>query len=186
MKTFVKTLCAGWLLVAAFSGTDGAWAQNSKSQRRIQREKEAEQVARRTDSLIRAREFLFVPSKALTNLPGKSSVDLTTYYEVAVIRDSLVCTLPYFGEVRTSQFDPTKPLLEFESNEITYQVSGQATGKKPLTVTIQTRPKGGGQLFTFIFSVFDNGSASLLVKGTGTQDIQYLGNLMAIPPKKEQ
>lgn len=184
MKTFVKVLCAGWLLTAAFPATD-AWAQKDKTQRRIQREKEAEQVAHRTDSLVRAQEFLFVPDKAITNLPQKPSVNLDSYYEVAVLKDSLVCTLPYYGEVRTAQFNPTKPLMEFESNEITYQVSGTAAGKKPMTVTIQTKPKGGGQLFTLVFSIFDNGSASLRVRGTGTQDIQYLGNVMAIPPKKD-
>lgn len=156
-------------------------AQNNRTERRAKRALEAERVARMTDSLLRVKRFLFVPTRVVTSLPGMPYATLNTYYELAVAGDSLVCSLPYYGYVYNTVYDPDKSPFFFSSTDFTYEIKGAPLGKQKAWVTITARELRSNREFVLTLEVFDNGSASLSLQGVGTQQLQFLGNIMPIP-----
>ena len=152
-----------------------------RSKRQQQRAEQAEAAARRIDSLLTSRRFLFVPSRVVTQLPGTPYVTLTTYYEVAVTPDSVACTLPYYGYVYNTISNPDRSPFYFTAANPEISQRGTAAGKERAWVTVTAREKFNQRVYVLTFEVFDSGEASLTIQGSGTQHLQFLGNIEPIP-----
>ncbi len=159
-----------------------AQARNSPgSERKTQRAAQAAATARTVDSLLAAKRFLFVPTRVVTQLPGMSYATLNTYYEVGVTPDSLVCSLPYYGYVYNTLFDPDRSPFYFTAPNPSIRQEGTPSGKQKAWVIVNAREPYNQRSYILTFEVFDNATASLTIQGTGTQHLQYLGSLFPIP-----
>ena len=161
--------------VAADPGDD------RRGKRQQQRAEQAAAQARKVDSLLTAKRFLFVPNRVVTQLPGTPYVTLTTYYEVAVTPDSVACTLPYYGYVYNTISNPDRSPFYFTAANPEISQQGTASGKERAWVTVKAREKFNQRVYVLNFEVFDSGEASLTIQGTGTQHLQFLGNIEPIP-----
>ena len=175
-KILLGGLVLGLMLTAAHADSG-----SRRSERQAQRAAEAAATARTVDSILTARRFLFVPTRVVTQMPGMSYVTLSTYYEVAVTPDSLVCSLPYYGYVYNTILDPDRSPFYFTALKPAIRQEGVPAGKQKAWVTVEAREPYNRRNYALTFEVFDNASASLTVQGTGTQRLQFLGNLFPIP-----
>lgn len=153
-----------------------------RSERKARRAAEAAATARTVDSILTARRFLFVPTRVITELPGMPYATLNTYYEVAVTPDSVVCSLPYYGYVYNTIFDPDRSPFYFTALHPEIRQEGVPAGRQKAWVIVNAREPYNRRSYVLTFEVFDNATASLTIQGTGTQHLQYLGNLFPIPP----
>ncbi|WP_071134313.1 DUF4251 domain-containing protein [Millionella massiliensis] len=169
------------VVVAATGDAVAVPADDRRSKRQQQRAQQAEAAARRVDSLLTSRRFLFVPSRVVTQLPGTPYVTLTTYYEVAVTPDSVACTLPYYGYVYNTISNPDRSPFYFTAANPEISQEGTAAGKERAWVTVTAREKFNQRVYVLTFEVFDSGEASLTIQGSGTQHLQFLGNIEPIP-----
>lgn len=166
---------------AADLASVSALGDDRRSKRQQQRAEQAAATARKVDSLLTSKRFLFVPSRVVTQLPGTPYVTLTTYYEVAVTPDSVACTLPYYGYVYNTISNPDRSPFYFVSANPEISQRGVASGKERAWVTVTAREKFNQRVYVLNFEVFDSGEASLTIQGTGTQHLQFLGNIEPIP-----
>lgn len=161
--------------------TLAASAQTGGNSRKARRAAQAAATARTVDSILVAKRFLFVPTRVVTQLPGMPYVTLNTYYEVAVTPDSLVCSLPYYGYVYNTVLDPDRSPFYFTALRPDIQVQSLPAGKKKGWTVIGAREQYDQRSYVLTIETFDNASASLTIQGTGTQHLQFLGNLLPIP-----
>lgn len=180
MKLFLLGLALG-LSASAVPTAIHAAENGRRSERKIQRRAQAAATARTVDSLLTAKRFLFVPTRVVTQLPDAPYATLTTYYEVAVTPDSLVCSLPYYGYVYNTISDPDRSPFYFTALNPAIRQEGTPAGKQKVWVVIEAREPYNRRSYVLTFEVFDNASASLTIQGTGTQHLQYLGSLFPIP-----
>lgn len=180
MKT--KLFLAGLGLALGISLTAAQAAGPGRhSERKAQRAALAAATARTVDSMLAVKRFLFVPTRVVTQLPGLPYATLNTYYEVAVTPDSLVCSLPYYGYVYNTVFDPERSPFYFTAVSPSIRQEGTPSGKQKAWVIVNAREPYNRRSYILTFEVFDNATASLTIQGTGTQHLQYLGNLFPIP-----
>lgn len=118
--------------------------------------------------LIESRNFVF---KAQTALPqGRSAVQLTSDYDVRFSGDTLVTYLPYFGRAYTPIL-PHEGGLQFTSGDFDYKVKDRKKGMTEITV----EPEDYRNVRSMVFSISENGYASLQVYSNNRQAISYQG-----------
>ena len=72
-------------------------------------------------NMINTHRFIFVAER-VNPLRGSSRI-LTSYYDVTVKPDTIICYLPYFGRAYQAPIDPSKGGLDFKSYKFTYNVT---------------------------------------------------------------
>ena len=158
IKQFLKPMLLAFLIIAGFSVTraqDSTVTEN-KSEHTI-------------EQLLNAKQFVFVPQSVLPTT-GRMR-QLTSYYDVTLKGNTLISFLPYFGRTYTAPVDFTRSALDFTSNSFEYNVENRKKGGWDVIV----KPKDQTNVRQYMFTVFDNGSATLRVLSNNSQPITFNG-----------
>ena len=149
-------------------------AQNKKADK----QKEKAQLIRSIveDSL----QYVFAPDIAI---PQTGSMRNLSYgYDVLISKNTIISYLPYFGKAYAGiEYGSTKSPLDFISRQFIYNSSVK---KKTTGWDITIEIKDQSDVKKFIFSIFDNGSATLDVFFNNRSAITFNGYVKAVPPKK--
>lgn len=122
-------------------------------------------------SMIDAQKFVFIAER-INPLRGRSR-QLTSTYDVSVSQDSLVSYLPYFGRAYTAPLNSSEAGIQFTSTNFSYN----ATQLKSNRWNITLKPHDGDDASQLSFTIFDNGSASLMVTSNSKDPISFTGHL---------
>ena len=120
-------------------------------------------------NIVEAQNYVF---KAQTALPtGGSTRQLTSDYDFQVSKDTIVSDLPYFGRAYTAPLNPSEGPLQFTSTKFQYTVSNNKKGGWIVNIA----PNDVNDPRELIITIFDNGSASVVVNSTNRQPISFNG-----------
>jgi len=152
-----------WLAIIAFICLPGmGWAQQQKKDRKAE-----------IKSIVEAQNYVF---KAQTALPTAGTVrQLTSDFDLQVSKDTIISDLPYFGRAYTAPLNPSEGPLQFTTTKFQYMVSNNKKGGWNVTIT----PKDLTDPRELIMTIFDNGSASMVVNSTNRQPISFNGYVTA-------
>jgi hypothetical protein len=152
-----------WLAIIAFACLPGiGWAQQQKKDRKAEIKK-----------IVEAQNYVF---KAQTALPTAGATrQLTSDYDLQVSKDTIVSDLPYFGRAFTAPLNPSEGPLQFTTTKFQYMVSNNKKGGWNVSIT----PKDLTDPRELIMTIFDNGSASVVVNSNNRQPISFNGYVTA-------
>jgi len=155
---YSRFLLIFFLLLFAFSH-EGIAQQNKKS------------VSKKAavKNMIDSQQFVF-EAQSVTPLRGNFR-SLTSSYDVTVTKDSLRSYLPYFGRAFNPPYNPSASPLDFTSTKFSYSFSS----RKKNVWNIIIKPKDNSEIQQYLFTVFDNGRASLNVTSTSRDPILFNG-----------
>lgn len=122
-------------------------------------------------NVIDSSQFTFIAER-MVPLRGPSKV-LTSYYDVMVKKDTLRSFLPYFGRSYQAEIGRTKSPLEFDSHNFTYKVDQ----KNPDQWQVFINPKDVQEIQQLLFTVFNNGTATLNIVSTNRDAISFYGHI---------
>lgn len=122
-------------------------------------------------NMLDSKKFIFI-AEMVNPLRGRNR-QLTSRYDVTVSNDSLVSYLPYFGRAYTAPLNSSEAGIQFTSTNFSYNLSQLKTNK--WEVVIKPNDVSGGPELRF--TIFDNGSASLVVTSTSKDPISFTGHL---------
>ena len=129
--------------------------------------KDAKKIA--VKNMIDSQHFVF---EAQTVLPFRGSFrNVTSPYSVTVQKDSMISYLPYFGRAYNPPIDPTDHALNFTSTNFSYSTEPQK--KNGWNVII--KPKDKSEIRQYMFTIYDNGKASLQVMSNSRDPISFNG-----------
>jgi hypothetical protein len=161
MKT-IKLLSAFLITFAAIN----IFPQASIAQKNSDKEDAKKMVIK---NMIDSQHFVF-EAQSVLSFRGRFR-NLTSPYNVTVQKDSMVSSLPYFGRAYNPPMNPSDIGLDFTSTNFSYVVSPQK--KNGWNVTI--KPKDKTEIRQYVFTIFDNGKASLQVQSTSRDPISFNG-----------
>ena len=121
--------------------------------------------------LIEKKSYVFLAQTAAP-MSGRM-LQLTSTYTVKITGDTLVCNLPYFGRVYQPTMNPSDQGLTFTSYQFDY--TSKVRKKGGWDVTIKTKDQSSQK--KLVFTIFENGNASLNVVSNDRQSISYRGVL---------
>jgi hypothetical protein len=163
MKKVITYSRLFWLAIIAF-----ACMPLTSLAQQVKKDKKAE-----IKNIIEARNFVF---KAQTALPTAGSArQLTSDFDLRVSKDTIFSDLPYFGRAYTPPLNPSEGPLRFISTDFQYMVSNKKKGGWDITIT----PKDLQDPRQLTLSVFENGSASVMVTSFNRQPISFNGYITA-------
>ena len=120
-------------------------------------------------TMVDSGKFIFV---AQTMVPsGGVSQSLNYPYDVKISTNSLVTQLPYIGRAYTGIL-PNEAGVNFTSSKFDYKSKFR---KKKWEITV--RPKDTRDIRELQFTVFDNGTTTLILVPSNKQAITYYGYL---------
>ena len=122
-------------------------------------------------NIIDSSQFTFVAER-MNPMRGTSRI-LTSYYDVEVKKDTLSSFLPFFGRSYQAPLDPSKSPLEFHSHNFTYKA--EEKNKDQWQVLIN--PKDRQEIQQLLFTIFNNGTATLNVVSTNRDAISFYGHI---------
>jgi hypothetical protein len=147
-----------WVALIAFACLPLAAAAQHKKDKKAQ-----------IKSLVEARNYVF---KAQTAIPSAGSArQLTSDFDLRVSKDTIISDLPYFGRAFTAPLNPAEGPLRFTSTDFQYMVLNKKKGGWDITIT----PKDLQDPRQLTLSIFDNGTASVVVTSYNRQPISFNG-----------
>ena len=152
-----------WLAILVFTCLPGiGLAQQQKKDRNAEIKK-----------IVEAQNYVF---KAQTALPTAGTTrQLTSDYDLRISKDTVVSDLPYFGRAFTAPLNPSEGPLQFTTTKFQYMVSNNKKGGWNVSIT----PKDLTDPRELIMTIFDNGSASVVVNSNNRQPISFNGYVTA-------
>jgi hypothetical protein len=163
MKNVITYSRIYWLAIIAF-----AFMPMPSLAQQPKKDKKAE-----IKNMVEARNFVF---KAQTALPTAGSArQLTSDFDLQVSKDTIVSDLPYFGRAYTPPLNPAEGPLRFTSTDFQYMVSNKKKGGWNITIT----PKDVQDPRQLTLSIFENGTASVMVTSYNRQPISFNGYVTA-------
>lgn len=180
-RSFFPTLLLGLLFVLLVLPHALPASAGRNNDRKTRRAEQAAATARSVDSILRSERFLFVPNRVVTQITGIPYANLNTYYEVAVTPDSLVCSLPYYGYVYNTIYNPDRSPFFFTAPDPAIRVENLPAGKQKGWIVIGAHERSNHRSYILTFEIFDIGETSLTIQGSGTQHLQFLGTLRPLP-----
>ena len=118
---------------------------------------------------IQNKQFTFRPNNMI---PASGRLRVLDYgYSLQVKNDSLIVNLPYFGKAYTAPINTSDVGYNFTSTDFSYSISPLKKDRYNITIKINDRVYNP----TFVFTVFNNCRASLLVNSSDKQQISYNG-----------
>ncbi len=140
----------------------------------------AAQSASKSDSLksdfknmVDSQRFVF-EAQSVNPLRGNFR-NLTSPYDVSVTKDTLRSYLPYFGRAHNPSYGSSQSALDFTSTDFSYSVTPNKKGGWNIAI----KPKDKTDIQEYLFTVFDNGNASLNVTSTSRDAISFNGYVRA-------
>lgn len=162
MKNIIRYSRLLWLAIIAFALLPVTVAAQNKKDKK-------EQIK----SIVEAQNYVF---KAQTALPTSGATrQLTGDFDLRVSKDTIVSDLPYFGRAYTAPLNPSEGPLRFTSTDFQYSVANRKKGGWEVTIT----PKDVHDPRQLSMSIFDNGSASVIVTSYNRQPISFNGYVTA-------
>lgn len=152
----------GCLFMLALFMSGGAFAQKQKA------------VDSTILHAISQQRFTFSPQQMLP-MSGRMR-QVTPDFFVKVTADTLVSYLPYFGRAYTVSPDASRGPLDFTLTKFSYDRQVRKKGGWVITI----KPTESRDVQQYVFTVFDNGTASLQVSSTNRQPISYNGYVKPI------
>jgi Domain of unknown function (DUF4251) len=131
-------------------------------------------------NMVDSQHFVFT-AQSVTPLRGQFR-NLTSSYDVSISKDTMISYLPYFGRAYTAPVDPSKGVLNFTSTSFSYSV----TPHKKNGWNVMVKPKDNTDIQQFLFTIFDNGTASLNVTSTSRDPISFNGYIQNEERKKKK
>jgi len=113
---------------------------------------------------------VFVPNTMIPLRGGSKT--LTSFYQLAVSKDSLVSYLPFIGRAYNAPL-PGENEFDFTSTSFDYKIKDHKKNGWDITI----KPKDHASVQQFILRVFDNGSASLNVTSLNRDPVSYSGHI---------
>jgi len=163
------------VLIAFLLFSNSNIAQTSKEDKR----KEKKQLI--TSIVADSQHYVFLVQTASPVTGGMKH--LSYGYDVVVSKDSIKSYLPYFGKAYSGiEYGSTTSPLEFISTKFTYSSIAKKKGDGwDITIEIKDQPDSK----KLMFSIYDNGSASLMVTTSNRSQISFSGDIEAVKPKKK-
>lgn len=151
-----------WLAIIAFALLPASIQAQNKKDKKAQ-----------IKTIVEAQNYVF---KAQTALPQSGSTrQLTSDFDLQVSKDTIVSDLPYFGRAFTAPLNPSEGPLQFTSTDFQYSVSNRKKGGWDVVIT----PKDVNDPRQLNLSIFDNGTASVIVTSYNRQPISFNGYVTA-------
>ena len=129
------------------------------------------QVSGSMEDLVKNKGYKFLAQSANPSRGGLRQLD--PGYEVIITKDSLQSYLPYFGRTYNAPLDPSQSGIQFTSTDYEYTVKDRKKGGWD----VQVKPKDYKDVRILQFSIFDNGSASLIVTSNNRESISFNGRI---------
>ena len=121
-------------------------------------------------NMLDSQNFVFVPNTMIPLRGGSKT--LTSFYQLAVSKDSLVSYLPFIGRAYNAPL-PGENEFDFTSTSFDYKIKDH----KKNGWDIMIKPKDHVNVQQFLLRVFDNGSASLNVTSLNRDPVSYSGHI---------
>lgn len=151
-----------WLAIIAFALVPVTGTAQSKKDKKAQ-----------IKSIVEAQNYVF---KAQSALPTAGATrQLTGDYDLRISKDTILSDLPYFGRAYTAPLNPSEGPLRFTSTDFQYSVTVRKKGGWDVTIT----PKDVQDPRQLNMSIFDNGTASVVVSSYNRQPISFNGYVTA-------
>jgi hypothetical protein len=122
-------------------------------------------------SLLNSKDFVFIAQTAVPM--GGRTINLTTFYDLRVSKDTMVSDLPYFGRAFVAPMNPSEGGFRFTSTSFDYQVQERKKGGWNVILT----PKDTRDVRQLSLSISRNGYGSLQVTSNSRQAISFNGFL---------
>jgi hypothetical protein len=119
-------------------------------------------------NMIEAKNFVFIP-QYVNPMSGRRR-DLSSGFQLSIVKDTLISYLPFFGRGYTAPISPSDVDFDFTSTKFTYTVTPIRKGW-----TILVKPLDRTYLRELYFRIYDNASASLTVTSIDRSAISYDG-----------
>lgn len=141
------------------------FAQQVRELKKEVREKKAAEIKQ----LVNSKDFVF---KAQFALPmGGSSFQLTSEYDVKVVKDTLICFLPYFGRAYSAPMNPSEGGIKFTSKDFEYTAKNRKRGGWDIVV----KPRDVQNIQQLTFYISESGYGSVQVTDNNRQPISFNG-----------
>lgn len=176
MKTTIISRIALLTLIGLvfLSFPNNSIAQDKKAEKKKEKAQQIKSIVEDSVKYVFAAEIAIPQAGNMRNL--------TYGYDITVTKDSINSYLPYFGRAYGAiEFGSTKSPLDFISTKFNY---GSKSKKKSNGWDINIEIKDQTDVRKMIFSIFDNGSATLDVFFNSRSQISFNGYVKAIPAKK--
>ena len=156
MKAYIKNILINTLLISntALVSLNTTYAQDKVTA---------------VKNMVESQNFVF---KAQTVQPTNGRTrQLTSEYDLKVLKDSIIAYLPYFGRAYSPPVNPSEGGIQFTSTEFEYK----KTNRKKGGWDIQIKPKAGKDVRQLDLTISENGSAYLVVSSNNRQSISFNG-----------
>jgi hypothetical protein len=164
MRSIKNIMLIFLLLVLSFS----AYAQQEQKTRKEAREEKKERIESRVDSMITAKDYIFMARSA--HPMSMPVVYLTSEYDVKVKGDSVFVYLPYYGRAYQADYMSTEGGIKLETSYNEYSFEKDDNGYE-----ISFEAESDADKYTFNLSVSVSGYASLHVSSYNRQSISFNG-----------
>jgi len=126
------------------------------------------------NAMVESQRYIF---HARTALPqsGPSKV-LTTDYYLKVIKDSIVCELPFYGRAYSSSYGSTSGGFHFTSTKFDYTSKPGKKGGWEIVI----KPKDVQDFRQFSLSLSKSGFGTLQVLSNNRQQISFTGDITSM------
>ncbi len=153
-------------------------AQEEKVSRKERKATEKEEARKRTENLIESKNWMF---EARHMLPSRGpSRPLTTYYGVIFKDNELESFLPFFGRAYRADYGSMKSPLDFTSEVDSYSIEKWKKGGWIIKISLRNKI----DVLNYVFTIGDNGTASLDLSSTDREHISYQGEIIEIPKEE--
>ena len=110
--------------------------------------------------------------KARTAIPsGGRNVQLTTDYNLTVLKDSVIAYLPYFGRAYSAPLPSARGGIQFTSTDFKYETRNRRNGVREINI----KPNDAADVQQLILSLSRDGYGSLQVTSNNRQSITFNG-----------
>jgi len=122
-----------------------------------------------TKDWVTEKNFVFRPQTALPTR-GRA-IQLTSYFDLKVSKDTIISNLPYYGRAYSASINPSENGLNFTSTNFDYTVTPGKKGGWEVLI----KPKDANDVREMTFTIFENGTASLYVTSNNRESISFNG-----------
>lgn len=120
-------------------------------------------------SMLKGREYTFTPQSYTSTTVSMRQI--TDDYSVRIKSDSVMGSLPYYGQSYSAQINVTDGGLKFSSVKFDYTFVEKKKGKCEITI----RPKDDRTVQVLYLTVFSDGGAQLQVSSANRETMTFFG-----------
>ncbi len=128
-------------------------------------------------SMVENKNFVFV-ARSVSPMTSRRR-ELTSGYQISILKDSIISYLPFFGRGYTAPVSPADIDFDFTSTKFSYATTPAKNGWN-----ILIKPTDQKYLQKLYFRVFENGTASLIISSIDRSSISYSGYIKEKATKK--